>query len=96
MKILTGQPTGKRPLGTPRRRWEGNIRIDLKEIGINPSNWIDSAQESPCECGSEPPGSISHGVRLLSTVNRVTICFNMLSDYYNSPAHASVLENIWQ
>ena len=30
-KILTGTPTGKRPLGRPRRRWEDNIRMDLKE-----------------------------------------------------------------
>ena len=40
-KILTGKPTGKRPLGRPRCRWEENIRmdltIDLKEIGINTS-----------------------------------------------------------
>ena len=28
-KIVTGKPTGKRPLGRPRRRWEDNIRIDL-------------------------------------------------------------------
>ena len=28
-KILTGKPTGKRPLGRPRRRWEDNIRVDL-------------------------------------------------------------------
>ena len=34
-KILTGKPTGKRPLGRPRRRWEDSIRMDLKEIGIN-------------------------------------------------------------
>ena len=34
-KILTGKPTGKRPLGKPRRRWEDNIRMDLEEIGIN-------------------------------------------------------------
>ena len=34
-KILTGKPTGKTPLGRPRRRWEGNIRMDLEEIGIN-------------------------------------------------------------
>ena len=32
-KILTGKPTGKRPLGRPRRRWEGNIIMDLEEIG---------------------------------------------------------------
>ena len=39
-KILTGRPTGKRPFGRPMRRWEDNIRIDLKEICIN---WVDSA-----------------------------------------------------
>ena len=33
--ILTGKPTGKRPLGRPRRRWEDNIRMDLEEKGIN-------------------------------------------------------------
>ena len=44
-KILTGKPTGKRPLGSPRRRWEDNMRMDLEEIGINAGNWIDSAQD---------------------------------------------------
>ena len=33
-KILTGTPTGKRPLGRLRSRWVDNIRMDLKEIGI--------------------------------------------------------------
>ena len=42
-KILTGKPTGKRPLGRPRRRWEDNIRMDLEEIGINAGNLVDSA-----------------------------------------------------
>ena len=42
-KILTGKPTGKRPLGRPRRGWEDNIRMDLKEIGIKTKNWVDSA-----------------------------------------------------
>ena len=44
-KILTGKPTGKRPFGRPRRRWEDNIRMDLEEIGINPGNWVDSARD---------------------------------------------------
>ena len=44
-KILTGKPTGKRPLGRPRRRWEDNIRMDLQEIGINEENWVDWAQD---------------------------------------------------
>ena len=43
--ILTGKPTGKKPLGRPRRRWEDNIRMDLEEIGINAGNWVDSAQD---------------------------------------------------
>ena len=33
-----------RPLGRPRRRWEDNIRMNLKEIGINTRDWVDSAQ----------------------------------------------------
>ena len=44
-KILTYKPTGKRPLGRARRRWEDNIRTDLKEMGINTRNWVDSAQD---------------------------------------------------
>ena len=44
-KILTGKLTGKRPLGTPRRRMEDNIRMDLIEIGINTRNWADSVQD---------------------------------------------------
>ena len=37
-KNLTGTPTGKRPLGTPRHGWEDDIRMYLKEIGINTRN----------------------------------------------------------
>ena len=44
-KILTGKPTGKRPLGRPRLRWEDNIRMNLEEIGINAGNWVDSSQD---------------------------------------------------
>ena len=42
-KILTGNTTGKRLLGKPRRRWEDNIRMDLEEIGINAGNWVNAA-----------------------------------------------------
>ena len=44
-KILTGKPTGKRPLGRLRRRWEDNIRMDHEEIDINAGNWVDYAQD---------------------------------------------------
>ena len=42
-KILTG--SGKRPFGCRWRRWEDNIRMDLKEIAVNTKNWIDSARD---------------------------------------------------
>ena len=44
-QIVIGTPTGKRPLGRLRRRWEDNIRMDLKEMGINMRYWVDSAQD---------------------------------------------------
>ena len=44
-KILAVQPTGKIPLSRPRRRWKDNIRIVLKEKGINTRNWFDSAED---------------------------------------------------
>ena len=44
-KILTGKPTGKKHLGRLRRIWEDNLRMDLKEMGINMRNWVDSAQD---------------------------------------------------
>jgi hypothetical protein len=44
-RVLVGSPEGKRPLGRPRRRWEDNVKIDLREIGINGTNWIRLAQD---------------------------------------------------
>jgi len=35
-----GEPEGKRPLGTPRRIMEDNIKIDLQEIGWVGLDWI--------------------------------------------------------
>jgi hypothetical protein len=37
-RVLVGRPEGKRLLGRPRRRWEDNIRMDLREIGIDVAN----------------------------------------------------------
>jgi hypothetical protein len=42
--VLVGRPEGKRPLGRPRPRWEVNINLDLREIGIDGANWIQLAQ----------------------------------------------------
>jgi hypothetical protein len=43
-RVLVGRPEGKRPLERPRRRWEDNIKMDFREIGINEANWIQPAQ----------------------------------------------------
>ena len=43
--MLTGKPTGKRPLERPSRRWEDHIRMDFEEIVINEGNWVDAAQD---------------------------------------------------
>jgi hypothetical protein len=44
-RILVGRPEGKRPLGRPRRRWVGNIKMDLGETGQDCVSWIDLAQD---------------------------------------------------
>jgi hypothetical protein len=60
-KIFMGKPEGKRPLGRPRRRWDKEIRMDLREIGWENVGWIQLAQDRDrwrsCECGYEPSGS---------------------------------------
>ena len=33
------KPEGERPLGRPRRRWQNNIKMDLKEVGCNAGDW---------------------------------------------------------
>jgi hypothetical protein len=44
-KILVGKPERKRPLGRPRRRWENNIKMDLREMVRNVVDWIDLSQD---------------------------------------------------
>jgi hypothetical protein len=40
-----GRPEGKRPLERSRHKWEGNIKVDLRDIGIDGVNWIQLAQD---------------------------------------------------
>jgi hypothetical protein len=44
-RVSVGRPECKRSLGRPRRRWEDNIKIDLREISIDGANWIQLAQD---------------------------------------------------
>jgi hypothetical protein len=69
-KVLVGKPEGKRPLGRPRHRWEDEIRMDLRDIGLGVCG-LDStvSGQGPVagcrECGDEPSGSCvteSYGV----------------------------------
>ena len=43
-RVLVGKPERKRPLGRPRRRWEGNIKMHLQEVGCGGVDWIELAQ----------------------------------------------------
>jgi hypothetical protein len=44
-RVLVGKPERRRPLGRPRRRWENNIRMDLRELGCWCVDWIELAQD---------------------------------------------------
>jgi hypothetical protein len=62
-RVLVGRLEGKRPLGRPRRRWGDNIKLDLRETGIDGTNWIRLAQDMVqwggfCDHDNEPSGSI--------------------------------------
>jgi hypothetical protein len=57
-RVSVGRPEGKRPLARPRRRWEDNMKMDLREIEIDGTKWIRLAQGGFCEHGNEPSGSI--------------------------------------
>ena len=44
-RVLVGKPEGRRPMGRPRLRWVGNIRMDLQEVGCGYMDWIGLAQD---------------------------------------------------
>ena len=44
-RVLVGKAERKRPLGRPRRRWEDNIMMDLREVDSYPGEWIDLAED---------------------------------------------------
>jgi hypothetical protein len=44
-RILVGKPEEKRPLGRPRRRWENNIKISIRDIECDGMDWIGLFQD---------------------------------------------------
>jgi hypothetical protein len=62
-RALVGKPEGRRPFERPRRRWEDNIKIDLREVGWGAQTgliWLRIGTGS-CVYGDEPSGSIKCG-----------------------------------
>jgi hypothetical protein len=55
----------ERPLGRPRRRWEYNVKTDLREIGWGNMDWIDLAQDR------------NQWPALENTVTRLRVPFNV-------------------
>jgi hypothetical protein len=45
-RALVGKPERRRTLGRPRRRWEDNIKMDLREVGWEGMDWINLAQDT--------------------------------------------------
>ena len=43
-RVLVGKREIKRPLGRPRRRWDDNIKMDLREVGCD-RDWIILAED---------------------------------------------------
>ena len=43
--VFLGKPEGRRPFGGPRRRWEDNTKIDVREVGWGGTGWIGLAQD---------------------------------------------------
>ena len=44
-KDLVGKPEGNRPLGSPRRRWQDNIKMQIQEVGCGGMDWFELAQD---------------------------------------------------
>jgi hypothetical protein len=65
-RVLLGKPEGRRPLGRPRRRWEDNIKMDLREVGwggrlLDRSGSGQGQVAGSCVYGDEPSDSIKCG-----------------------------------
>jgi hypothetical protein len=76
-RVSVGRPG---PLGRPRRRWEDNIKLDLREIGIDGANWIQLAKVADsCEHGNKPSGLMRGGQLLDELVDhhflKNSVCF---------------------
>jgi hypothetical protein len=70
-KTLVGKLEGKRPFEIGKRRWEDNIKMDLRDLVLEGVDWVHLAQDigpvvGSCEHDNEPSGSIKRGNFLTS------------------------------
>jgi len=66
IRSFGGKSDVKRPLGRPKRLWEGNIKAYLQEVDCRSIDWIDVAEDNvqvagTYVCGNEPSGSVKCG-----------------------------------
>jgi hypothetical protein len=81
-RVLVGRPEGKRSLGRSRRRWEDNIKMDLRETGIDGVNWIRLAQD-----GGPMAGFCEHGNELSDSIKKAGTSFSTrvwISQWYSA------------
>jgi hypothetical protein len=74
-RVLVGRPDCKRPLGRPRRRWEDNIKMDLREIGIDGANWFHLSRDRVHWRADPPPPPFT---TCLTKMNFLFILFRLL------------------
>jgi hypothetical protein len=68
-RVLMGKSDGKITLERPKRRWEDNIEMDLREILWGGMDWIHGPMEGSSEYGSEPSGRIATNVYATDTLS---------------------------
>ena len=63
--VLVGKPERRRPLERPRRRWDNNIKMNIREVGwvhgLDRSGSVQGQVAGWCECSNEPSDSIKCG-----------------------------------
>ncbi|KAJ4426740.1 hypothetical protein ANN_26539 [Periplaneta americana] len=96
-RMLVGRPEGKRPLGSPRRRWGDNIKMDLREVGYDGRDWINLAQGTTKIYNSRSTRGDSEAVNMTPSIStrRVALQVNvphttvwrLLKEYQLYPYH---------
>ncbi|KAJ4447245.1 hypothetical protein ANN_09249 [Periplaneta americana] len=83
-RVLVGRPKGKRSLGRPRRRWEDNIKMDLREVGYDGRDWINLAQDR-----DRWRAYVRAAMNLRKKRQRTRVVFQLISQPVSEKARAS-------